>query len=314
MLKTFKRMAPKTLRRDQAEDARFRRRNYRRWCKAFDLLELMWMVSEEVGRTLNEKYRPQAALHKDYLFEALTYLHARSLLVTREVMCLMHGGFADGAMSRWRTLHELATTASFLQKHGVEVAHRYLASHFFNTYRAAVQLEIYAERANLEPFAAHEIAEMKRHCDAYAIRFGEEMRNDYGWAASVLNVRKPTFAMIEKDVGLDHWRPRYKWASQHTHGPHRPAHALLGVAETEQQVLLVGPSNSGMVDPIHMTAITLAIVSSALFSTRPSVDHIVAAQVLSDLSGEVGPLAVELERKSYAEATAQKSEDKPHDG
>jgi hypothetical protein len=177
-----------------------------------------------------------------------------------------------------------------------------------------VQLEIYAERANLEPFAAHEIAEMKRHCDAYAIRFGEEMRNDYGWAASVLNVRKPTFAMIEKDVGLDHWRPRYKWASQHTHGPHRPAHALLGVAETEQQVLLVGPSNSGMVDPIHMTAITLAIVSSALFSTRPSVDHIVAAQVLSDLSGEVEPLAVELERKSYAEATAQKSEDKPHDG
>jgi hypothetical protein len=204
-----------------------------------------------VGRKLNDKHRPRAALEKDYLFEALTYLHARSLLVTREVMCLMHGGFADGAMSRWRTLHELATTASFLQKHGAEVAHRYLASHFFNSYRAAKQLEIYAERANLERFTAHEIDDMKRRCDAIASQFGEEMWNDYGWAASVLHVPKPTFAMIEKDVGLDHWRPRYKWASQHTHGPHRAAHALLGVVESEQQVLLIGPSNSGMVDPIH---------------------------------------------------------------
>jgi hypothetical protein len=310
MLKTFKRMAPQTLRRQQTDDAGFRRRNYRRWRKAFDMLEMMWMVSEEVGINLNDKHRSKAALDKDYLFEALTYLHARSLLVTREVMCLMHGGFADGAMSRWRTLHELATTASFLHKHGVDVAHRYLVSHFFNSYRAAKQLENYAERANLEPFAAHEIDAMKQRCDAYASLFGEDMRNDYGWAAPVLRVHKPTFAMIEKDVGLDHWRPRYKWASQHTHGPHRPAGALLGVAESEMQVLLVGQSNSGMVDPIHMTAITLAIASSALFSIRPSVDHIVAAQVLSDLSSEIGPLAVELERMSYVKATGQKSEGK----
>jgi hypothetical protein len=306
MLKTFKRLSLKTLRRERRDDDGFRRRNYRRWRKAFELLELMWLISEEVGAKLNQKYRPQAALDKDYLFEALAYLHSRSLLVTREVICLMHGGFSDGAMSRWRTLHELATTASFLRKHGGEVAHRYLVSHYFDSYRTAKQLEVYSDRANIERFSPQEIDYLKRSCDVFASQFGEEMREGYGWAASALGVRKPNFAMIEKDVGLDHWRPRYRWASQHTHGPHRPAHALLGVAETEQQVLLVGQSNSGMVDPLQMTAITLAIVSSAMFVTRPSVDHIVAAKILSDLSAEIGPVALDLERKSYAKAQKAK--------
>ena len=302
MLKSFKRAAPKALQREQKDDVGFRRRNYRRWRKAFELLEFMWMISEEVGAKLNEKHRPQAVHDKDYLFEALIYLHARSLLVTREIICLMYGGFPDGAMSRWRTLHELATTASFLGKHGGEAAHRYLVSHVFSSYRAAKQLELYADRANIERFPPEEIDYMKRSCDALALRFGEEMREDYGWAASTLKVGKPNFKMIEKDVGLDHWRPRYRWASQHTHGPHRPSHALLAMAEAQQQVFLVGQSNSGIVDPLQMTAITLAIVSSALFVTRPSVDHIVATKILSDISTEIGPVALELERKSYAKA------------
>lgn len=307
MLKTYKRLAPKALRRQQKEDSGFCSRNCRRWRKAFDMLEIMWMISQEVGSKLNDAHRPQAALDKNYLFEALTYLHARSLLVTREVICLMRGGFADGAMSRWRTLHELATTALFLQKHGVEVAHRYLASHFFNSYRAAEQLNVYAERANLEPFPAHEIDSMRANCEAYASRFGDEMWTDYGWSASTLGVRRPTFALIEKNVGLDHWRPRYKWASQHTHGPHRPTHALLGMAESKEQVLLVGQSNSGMVDPIQMTAITLTTVSSALFLMQPKIDNVVAVQVLSSLSNEIGPLAAKIERRSYEKATKRKS-------
>src|SRR5713101_2870242 len=137
MLKTLKRAAPKMLRKRGGMDAGFRRRNHRRWRRAFDLLEMMWVIAEEVGANFNETYRPEAARNSDYQFEALTFLHARSLLVVREIICLMHGGHPDGALSRWRTLHELAVTATFLGKHGPETAHRYLASHYFNAYSAA---------------------------------------------------------------------------------------------------------------------------------------------------------------------------------
>src|SRR5262249_50921986 len=48
----------------------------------------------------------------DFVFEALVRLHARSCLVAEEVCWLMEGGFASGAHSRWRTLHELVTVSN----------------------------------------------------------------------------------------------------------------------------------------------------------------------------------------------------------
>jgi hypothetical protein len=83
------------------------------------------------------------------------------------------------------------------------------------------------------------------------------MHNEYGWASEALQNPRPSFAQLEKAVGLDHWRPRYRWASQHTHGGYRPSHAMLAMAETAEQVHLVGQSNSGFTDPIQMTAISL---------------------------------------------------------
>jgi hypothetical protein len=299
MIKALKRHAPKLLRDHRKEDAGFTSRNYRRWRKAFDLLEMMWMLSEEVGSAQNSEHRPDAAKSKDYHFEALTFLHARSLLVTREIICLMQGGFPDGAMSRWRTLHELAVTGAFLQKNKQEISHRYLASRFFASYRAAKDAKQHAERANLEPFSDAEMEEMKKYCDHFAALFGKEMSNDYGWASPVFNGNpKPNFRMIEEAVKLDHWRPRYRWASQHVHSPHRPTHALLGMAEARQQVFLVGQSNSGMVDPIQMTAISLSIATSNLLVMKPTFDHIIAMNILDQWSREIGPLALDIERKT----------------
>jgi Family of unknown function (DUF5677) len=117
LLRRLKRTAPKMLREKRADDEAFSRRNLKRWRKALDLLEMEWVISEETGSAFNATYRPEAAKNNDYVFEALTFLHARSLLVTSEIICLLRGGFADGALSRWRTLHELAVISTFIRTH-----------------------------------------------------------------------------------------------------------------------------------------------------------------------------------------------------
>ncbi|WP_129267503.1 DUF5677 domain-containing protein [Bradyrhizobium betae] len=302
MLKGLKRAAPKMLREHKKSDAGFERRNYRRWKKPLDLLELLWNISEEVGGKFNQTERPAAVVAKDYQFEALVSLHARALLISREVLCLLYGGYPDGALSRWRSLHEIAVTAVFLQKHDQEVSHRYLASFPFAALNAAKQLNEHAERANMTPFLEEELAEMKQRCDGFEARFGKEMHNERGWASPALKNPKPTFAQLEKAVALDHWRPRYRWASQHTHGGYRPALAMLGTAESTQPVHLVGQSNSGFTDPIHMTAISLNQVTSSLLIVRPTVDNIVFLQIISDLSDELGEVAFEVEKHSLKEA------------
>lgn len=302
MLKELKKKARGKLREQKESDAGFERRNYRRWKKPLDFLELLWIISEEVGGKFNQFERPAAVLAKDYQFEALVSLHARALLIAREILCLLYGGYPDGALSRWRSLHELTVTAVFLKTQDQEVSHRYLASFPFASLRAAKQLNEHAVRANMTPFKAEEIKAMTAQCDAFEARFGKEMHNDYGWASVALKNPKPTFAQIEKAVSLDHWRPRYRWASQHTHGGYRPALSMLGTAESAQPIHLVGQSNSGFTDPIHMTAISLNNATSSLLTIRPTVDNIIFLQIISDLSNDIGDIALTVEKESSARA------------
>jgi hypothetical protein len=296
MLRELKKAAPKMLRERKQSDTGFEKRNYRRWKKPLDLLELLWNISEEVGGKFNQLERPAAVLAKDYQFEALVSLHARGLLIGREILCLLYGGFPDGALSRWRSLHEIAVMAVFLQRHDQEVSHRYLASFPFASLHAAEQLNSHSERAGMEPFSTQDLAEMKSRCDGFEARFGKEMHHERGWASQVLNNPKPTFAQLEKTVGLDHWRPRYRWASQHTHGGYRPALASLGTSESTQEVHLVGQSNSGFTDPLHMTAISLNLVTSSLLIIRPTVDNIIFLRIISDLSDNVGAASMNVEQ------------------
>jgi hypothetical protein len=93
MLKGLKHTAPKMLREHKESDAGFARRNYRRWKKPLDLLELLWNISEEVGAKFNQTEQPSAVAAKDYQFEALVSLHARALLISREVLACSTAAF-----------------------------------------------------------------------------------------------------------------------------------------------------------------------------------------------------------------------------
>jgi hypothetical protein len=306
MIRGLKRSALKTLRKHRRSDVGFVARNKKRWKKPLDLLELLWLITEEIGSKFNTTERPNAVATKNYRFEALVSLHARALLVTREVMCLLEGGFPDGALARWRSLHEVAVTAAFIQRNEQEIAHRYLASFPFAAYRAAVQANEHAARAGLDPFTEDELRQMRAQCEPLEQRFGPEMRHDYGCASPALNIQKPNFAQIEEAVELKHWRPRFRWASQHTHSPYRPPLALLGTAEVSQPLHLVGQSNSGFTDPIHMTAISLNQATGSLLITRPDLDTIIFLRVIHDLVEEIGEAALAVDRQPPLEAGGSK--------
>ena len=114
------------------------------------------------------------------------------------------------------------------------------------------------------------------------------MLHDWGWAAPAICKDRATFFDIEESLDLDHWRPRYKWAAQDTHGAYRPPAVLLGMSEAKEPLLLVGPSNSGLTDPAHMTAISLVLATNALVQLSPTLDRLVAMRVLLTISDQIG--------------------------
>ena len=72
------------------------------WAIPLDTLEALIDISLELGANFNQEFRPEALKEDDYVFEALTRLHARACQIAGEAYVLLKSGFADGAMARWR--------------------------------------------------------------------------------------------------------------------------------------------------------------------------------------------------------------------
>lgn len=278
--------APQMLEEHSSLRSMFEKRHNKKWKRAINLLEMLVVIALEVGEEFNKEFRPAASAKKDYVFEALIRLHARSCQIAYEVLVLLRAGFADGAHARWRTMHEVSVAASFLAKNGVDLAERYLLHHHIESYKGMLQHQKYFARLKHNPLSHKEIEHMKGIYDKLLDRFGQDYRNSYGWAATTLLKRDPNFSDIEEAVGLDHWRPYYKMASHNVHANPKGITFKLGWEGTN--LLLAGPSDRGLADPGHGTAISLAQVTTNLLLTEPNIDRLVLCRVMLNLSDRIG--------------------------
>lgn len=302
LFKTFpdalERSSKKTVQKGRLDQLGFEKRCYRRWRGAFELYDIIVGVATEVGEKHAQEHFEENQAEPDYIFAALSFLHPRMLLVANEIGALLRTGFPDGALARWRTLHEISVVAMFISQSDQDTAKRYLASFPFNAHRAALQFNEYADRANLTPFSSEDIAEMRALCAGIEADLGRAIGKDYDWAREALEGKHITLFDLEKATGLDHWRPRYRWASQHTHAGHRPLDRLLGMAEAKRPVNLVGASNSGFVDPFSMAGISIGICCAAFFGRKPTMDSVVAMKSVEVLADRLGQVALRLETET----------------
>jgi len=295
------RSAGKMLREHRSLRRGFVAQNMKRWREGFDLLEQLIVLSQETGEAINNALRPRAALADDALFEATISNHARAVQVARETLVLMVNGFPDGALGRWRTLHEIAVVTAFVSDAGQETAERYILHRRVAEYRRAKNYMEHHQRAQLDPYSAEEMDSLKAAHDAIVAKYGTEMKEDYGWASAALSKPRPAFYHLEEALGLDHWRPRYKWATANTHAPYRPWDATLATSENDKPVLLVGESNSGMTDPAHMTALSLAVATMPVIMLEPNVDRLIMAKIIQRLSKEIGETFARLDQDAWQE-------------
>ena len=120
-------------------------------------------------------------------------------------------------------------------------------------------------------------------------RFGESFKGDYGWAALAIRSNRPTMSDIEEHVQLDHMRPYYRMASDNVHPNSHGSYFRLGLHSSQQEkMLLTGPSNLGLADPGHSTAISLLQITTALLATESVLDCVVTMKILAELTNEVG--------------------------
>lgn len=273
--------------RDERE---FRRHLQFRWSVPIEQLRMLLTIAREFGSEANSDLRRPDMGDEKHLIDVLTRLHARACQITCEVECLLSGGFSDGAMARWRSLHEVAVVALFTSKHGAECAERYTYHQFVESRKAAKNYERCQTRLGYKPIPESELEEIERQYQFVLEKYGRQFREQYGWARPYLNVSEKAcvkFSDIETAAGIDHLRAHYQMASHNVHANPKGVFFKLGLI-AESDVLLAGPSNAGLVDPGHASALSLIQASTALMNINPTLDNIVLVKLMMKLADAIG--------------------------
>lgn len=258
------------------------------WKKPLNLMEMFLVIVFEAGEDFNREFRTVAARRHDFVFEALTRLHARGCQIASEVLTLLRSGYADGAHARWRTLYEVAIAAQFIAKHGNGIAEQYLLHDAIESGNVARKYQEHCLALKHKPIPKKELGKINAVNDALVKRFGASFKGDYGWAASAVGKDHPKFSDVEQNIGLQHWRPYYRMASHNIHANPKGVFFKLGLIPGYKEVLLAGPSNTGFADPGHGTVLSLLQLAATLLLTRSNLDRLVLCNILVKLEKEIG--------------------------
>jgi hypothetical protein len=291
---------PEMLEEHRELEKGFRERCYKRWKEGLDLLKMFIVMSEEFGATINERERKKAIDLRDHKFEATVRLHARSVRVANEILVLLGEGYPDAALGRWRTLHEIAVVSTFLSNEDESVSYRFLAHRGIINHKALKQYEEFLPRSNMMPLEPGILQASEDQRNNLIATHGSEFGDEMGWAFPVLNKRRINLFDLEKHTGLDHWRPRFKWASDDIHASAKPYFASLGMSEsrTDEPVLLTGSSNSGFTDPAHMCVISLNLSNHAIPDDYHAETDVVVLMALRRLSDQIGETFLDIDKES----------------
>jgi len=277
-----------------------------RWGKALDRLRMLLAASREIGEERHKRYRRLKRRPQPVLWDVLFRLHARACQVTEEIILLLESGFADGAMARWRTLHEIGVVSTVLVDHGEDIAKRYVAHEVVEAKSAMDEYERSWLPLGYPPLSnrrkKHLLASYKDVIDAFGKPFG----STYGWAAHHLKRSKPIFSDLEEAAGRSPTRPYYKMASYNVHASPRGIYDRLGY--DAQQMIIAGPTNAGLTEPGQNAAFSLTLITHFLLREPYTMPDLISLRTLADLRDEIPPLFARAESKlNRDEAKIQKA-------
>jgi hypothetical protein len=297
VLANLRASAPKMLAEHEKFRTDFEQRLWQRWGAGFELLKMFIVIATEAGADFNQEFRALASRENDFRFDVLTRLHARSCQIANEVLILLRSGYADGAHTRCRSMHEISVIGFFVSELGQDVAERYLLHDTVESYKAALQYQRHSSRFGYQPLTKTELLTLESSYQKLLDRFGNSYANNYGWAAYALGKDKPTFNDIEEATRLGHWRPHYKLASHNVHANPKGVLFKLGITPKSQELLLAGPSDTGFADPAHGMAISLLQITTSLLTLKSNLDRLCVCHILSTLAEEIGGVFLSIQKK-----------------
>jgi Family of unknown function (DUF5677) len=254
-----------------------------RWGNGFDQLRILLDVCLEMGQTAFEKAQRSKATKGRATASTLIKLHIRACQVSHEILILLENGFPEGAMARWRTLHELSVVALVISDGGDELAVRYRDHEIVETKRAHDRFLEDHEGLGLSPPSARDTTRTNREFAKVLEKHGANFGNSYGWASIYLNNKSPRFIHLEIAAGRSATHSHYKMASYTVHATAKSLTFRVSDIDGEGKIF-AGATNGGLDEPSLKLANTMSLITHLLPTFGASkIDSAVELMVLLNI-------------------------------
>jgi hypothetical protein len=267
---------------------------YQKWKKPIDLLEGLIDFCSYAGEKKRRGFNKGVFNNKH---AALVRLHARSLLISNEIVTLVRSGYADGAHARWRSLFELEVIAGFLSEQEKWVSERYLKHETMRGYKQLRNYQEYCSRLGYEPFNEEELKHMQKNHDLMIEKYGKDFKYKAGWEwipYEIVNNR--TLQGLAKFVKVDHFIPYYDLSSNEIHGGPKGFNHMGLPKHRRNRILLTGPSIFGMADSLHSTAISLQRATTCLIKQEATASNVIEMKTIMKIVDEIGQSSLAVHR------------------
>jgi hypothetical protein len=264
----------------------FRKRLEDRWGKPLGLLRMLLTMVREWCQGAHERESTRKRAKPEQVPELLIRLLVRACQVTDEILCLLENGFADGAMARWRTLHEITVVATIISQHGETIAERYLAHQAVESKKAMDKYLACYQQLGYRALPVREQQKIIGNYDKAIAQYGKPFKTDYGWAASHLKNDRPSFADLEVAAGRSDMRAHYQMGNDNIHAGVKSMFIRLGLLENYTG-LLSGRSNAGLTEPGQNAALTLTQLAALVCMSEPGFDDLVVGEMIVTLKYEI---------------------------
>lgn len=278
---------PKLQRQERRARRRFDRVLLRHWGRTLNLLDLLLSLSRERGEAITAIASEEPSVFTN----VCAHLHARIMLVASECASLLNQGYADGALARWRTVHETTIVLVLMVNYGDVLAERYIDHeavdvwHEYVTETAAAGLDL-AQALRDDPDAQV----LRGGYDAALAKHGSTFKGTYGWAKGIIprvdgSNNAPGFSDLAAAAGRAAEADDYKFASYHIHPTARSVDARLGMLGYEG--LLTGPSSAGLEVPAAYVADSLVLAMAYYGHDALAMESNVAVRLAERIRDEL---------------------------
>lgn len=289
----------------------FQDRLEERWGEPLSYLRMTLTCCREIGANTSSRHAKSKSKRHKLRRWVLVRLHTRACQVTDEVICLLQNGFADGAMARWRTLHELSIVATIIADGDEDLAERYIAHDAVEVKRQAdVYDQAQTELGHGHPtISKRDRASIDKNYNRAIDRYGSEFAHPYGWAAKHLRQKKPTFKELQATANRAVMNSYYKLASFNVHAGARSLFfnlSSMGFSEP----LIAGRSNAGLEEPGTRAAHTIVLITTLYANNTTDLKRLSELHGLIRLRDAVSPAferAARMLRKEVESAIKQSS-------